>query len=319
MERSAQGRRYRRVTLIEGGIGAEREISLQSGANIKAALVRLGYELTVLDADDALPAALMRDRPEVAFIALHGRYGEDGCVQGLLEWLRIPYTGSGVLSSALAMDKVSAKRIFACEGIPVPAGICWPKQCILDGLAAALAKAHLDFPLFVKPRSLGSSVSAMRVDTMPELEAAVEDAFAQDDDALIETLVSGKEVAVALFNNRALGSVEVEMQSAFYDFETKYRAKNVYHVPARISPAAQAAISTYAEKAAAALMVRGASRADFYVDKDDRIHLFEINTLPGMTEASLLPKVAGRHGWDFDTLCDRILNAARLDYCNKSE
>lgn len=302
----------RKVGIIMGGASGEREISLRSGAAIAAALAERGHEIVriVLSPEKDPAAALQHARIDVAFLALHGRFGEDGCIQGLCELYGIPYTGSSVLSSALAMDKVKSKEMFRLHNVPTP-----PYYTAGEGDLSDLAELHASFgfPVIVKPRGEGSSLGVMRANDLNELERALESAFTYDDVALVERFIRGQEIHVGLLDGRVLGAIEVAPKSGMYDYDAKYTpGLTDYFIPARLPPTRMRGVLNLAERAARALDCTGACRVDLLVTEGQNEYVLEVNTLPGMTETSLLPKIAREAGYDFGTLCETILEGARL-------
>ena len=302
----------RRVGVVMGGASAEREISLRSGQAVQAALERLGHDVTpiVLGTGTDPFLALCASDVEVAFLALHGRFGEDGCVQGLLELMQIPYTGSSVLSSALAMDKLKAKEMFRLHNVPTP-----PYYVLDAEQADDLDEVHgsFGFPVVVKPRREGSSLGISRVTQPSELRPAVELALSFDDSLVVERFVKAKEIAVGILDGRVLGAIEVAPKSGFYDFESKYTpGATEYFMPARLPETRYRGVLNLAERAAHALDTSGAVRVDLLVTEGQNEYVLEVNTLPGMTPTSLLPKIAKGAGFDFDALCAAILERATL-------
>lgn len=302
-----------RVGVIMGGNSSEREVSLKSGAAVALALEELGHDVlridlgTGVDALDILADADM----DVAFLALHGKQGEDGCIQGVLEMLGIPYTGSGVLTSALSMDKLKSKEILRLHNVPTP-----PYYTISRREIAQLGEIHGSFgyPVVVKPRREGSSVGITKVDSAAELAQAVETALLFDESVLVERFVKGAEVAVAVLDGRVLGAIEIEPVGEMYDYNAKYASSETkYHLPARLPPTRLHGILNLAQRTAEALDVRGAARVDMIVTPGMNEYVLEMNTLPGMTETSLLPKIAASAGYSFSALCQAILETARLD------
>jgi D-alanine-D-alanine ligase len=299
-----------RVAVLLGGVSSEREVSLRSGAAISAALRRLSHDVVEIDAGRDVAARLEEARPDLVFIALHGRFGEDGCIQGLLEILGLPYTGSGVLASALAMDKVAAKTMFRAAGLPVPAGI--------DGKAADLAGRDpralgLCLPLVVKPRHEGSSVGVTIVREGSAWGPALERARAYGPDVVVEECIAGSEVNVGVLEGKPLGTIEIVPATEFYDYEAKYeRSDTQYIFPARLDPKAQAVVMDIGARGHAALGCRGVTRADLMVTAEGRPFLLEVNTLPGMTATSLIPKIARGIGMSFDDVCQALVQGARL-------
>jgi D-alanine-D-alanine ligase len=295
-----------------GGASTEREISLRSGQAVTAALERLGHDVTpiVLGAGVDPFLALSAAGIDAAFLALHGRFGEDGCVQGLLELLQIPYTGSSVLSSALAMDKLKAKEMFRLHNVPTP-----PYYVLDADQADDLDEVHgsFGFPVVVKPRREGSSIGISRASSPAELSAAVELALGFDRSLVVERFVKAKEIAVGILDGRVLGAIEVAPKSGFYDFESKYTpGATEYFMPARLPETRYRGVLNLAERAAQALDTSGAVRVDLMVTEGQNEYVLEVNTLPGMTPTSLLPKIAAAAGFDFDALCGAILDRATL-------
>jgi D-alanine-D-alanine ligase len=296
-----------------GGSSAEREISIRSGEAVVSALSGLGYDVTsvVLGSGSDALATFSKAEFDVAFLALHGRLGEDGCVQGVLELLGVPYTGSSVLSSALAMDKLKAKELFRLHNVPTPPYYVFGReQC-----AADLEELHgaFGFPVIVKPRREGSSLGVTRADSMSELARAIEVALGYDSSVLVERFIEAKEVAVGILDGRVLGAIEIAPRSGVYDFQSKYTlGMTDYFMPARLPPARYRAVLNLAERAARALDTSGAVRVDLLVTEGENEYVLEVNTLPGMTETSLLPKIANAAGFGFAELCEAILDRATL-------
>ena len=297
----------KRIGVIMGGPSSERDVSLNSGRGIHAALVKKGYQAVAIDwkggADD-LGAHLRREKIDAAWIALHGTYGEDGCVQGLCECYGVPYTGSGVLASALAMDKVATRRIFDQESIESPR---WRRY---HGPADV---ARIGYPLVVKPSSEGSSVGVSIVKDQSQLQAALDAAKKCHGIVLLEEYVKGREINVGVLDDEALGEVEIRPATEFYDYEAKYlRNDTQYLVPAPISDSERRVLHDLAVRAHKALGCAGATRVDLILAEGGRAVCLEINTLPGMTDHSLLPKIAAQRGMDYETLVERILDTAAL-------
>ena len=300
-----------RVGVLMGGLSVEREVSLRSGAGIAAALRGLGYTVVEVDVQRDIAQRLVADRIEVAFIALHGRYGEDGCIQGLLESMFIPYTGSGLLASSVGMEKVFAKQVFLAHGIPTPA------YRSFDGLDAALAGRDalpFPFPVVVKPSREGSSVGVHIVRTDDAYAAAVEDAARLAGTVLVEQFVPGREVQGAVLDDVALGAIEIVPAKEFYDYEAKYTpgSGTKYLFPAPLPPDQYARVNEICLAAHRALGCSGATRSDVIVTPEGSVQLLELNTIPGMTPTSLLPKIAAGRGIDYPQLCERILLGASL-------
>jgi D-alanine-D-alanine ligase len=294
----------RHIVLLEGGTSHEREISLRTGAACAEALVRLGCVVERLDATKEALASLTGMQPDCVFLALHGGAGEDGRVQGFLDALGLAYTGSGVLGSALAMDKVRSKRVFDSAGVPTPSWEVVSASC-----------AHPPFLPCVVKRSLeGSSVGVTLVRSDEEWTGAL--AQPGRGVVLVERLVDGRELTVAVFDGKALGVLEITTTSGVYDYETKYnRTDNTYTVLRADDPESAPLIesaSDAAEAAYDALGCRGMARVDMMVDGRG-VQVLEVNTLPGMTATSLVPKIAAACGWSFDLLVEELVLAARCD------
>ena len=293
-----------------GGVSMEREVSLRTGDAICTALRARGHDVVQLNVDRDLDRTLRETPIEVAFLALHGTYGEDGCVQGLLELRGIPYTGSSVMASALAMDKLKSKQLFRLYNVPTA-----PYYLVARDDLERLGDVHgsFGFPAFVKPRCQGSSVGAGKASDLAELRARCEDALKYDDFALVERFVAGREITVGVLDGRALGAIEIVPKTGFYDYDNKYKpGQSAYHYPARLTPTRYKNVLGLAERAAQALDVSGAVRVDLLVTEGENEYVLEVNTLPGMTETSLLPKIAQENGLDFGALCEAILARARL-------
>jgi D-alanine-D-alanine ligase len=316
MAQSTQGdalMKATRVGVVMGGASAEREISIRSGEAVAAALGGLGYDVTSVvlgTGADALHELATADL-DVAFLALHGRLGEDGCVQGVLELLGIPYTGSNVLSSALAMDKLKAKELFRLHNVPTPAYYVFGAE----HSAADLEEVHgsFGFPVIAKPRREGSSLGVAKATNLSELAQAIEGALAYDSSVLVERFIEAKEVAVGILDGRVLGAIEIAPRSGMYDFHAKYTpGMTDYFMPARLPAARYRGVLNLAERAAQALDTSGAVRVDLLVTEGQNEYVLEVNTLPGMTETSLLPKIASAAGFGFPELCEAILERAML-------
>jgi D-alanine-D-alanine ligase len=292
-----------RVAILYGGISAEREVSLSSGRQVIAALREAGYDVVPIDVGEDLrkTIAALEPRPDAVFNALHGRFGEDGAIQGVLDWLGIPYTHSGVRASALAMDKVAAKAIFSAAGLPVANG------CVVDVTALKHADP-IPLPYVVKPINEGSSVGVeiMRAGDNRRAEVAAGWRFGAT--ALVEEYVPGRELTVGVMGDRALLVTEIAPSHGFYDYESKYAEGGSRHViPANIHDSIYASAMDVALAAHRALGCRGATRADFRYDdtagEPGRLVLLEVNTQPGLTPTSLLPEQAAHLGMSFSRLC----------------
>ncbi len=293
-----------------GGKSREREISFKSGAAILASLERQGYSAFSIDASDDLAAELLETKPDAAIIALHGRYGEDGTVQGMLEMMGIPYSGSGVLASSICMDKALTKQLLTAEGIEV-APSC--EVGAVDNLKAQFAAHPVPFPLVVKPNREGSTIGISIVTTEDALQAAVAKALEFDSTVLLEQFIKGVEVTVGLINGKVLPALEIVPESGFYDYDAKYtKGKTEYIVPARISERVAELIAQQSQLIFRRLDLSGVARADFIIDENDRAVFLEVNTIPGMTETSLIPKAAEHIGMNFDLVVEEMLASVSL-------
>ncbi len=301
-----------RIGVIMGGGSSEREVSLKTGRAVAQALEQVGHDVLRLELHphQDLHELIRGQWMDSAFIALHGRHGEDGCVQGALELLGIPYTGSSVLASALAMDKLKAKELFRLYNIPTP-----PYYVTTAAQRKSLVELHgsFGFPVVVKPRREGSSVGVAKANNLLELEAAVDAALRHDDSVLVERFVAAKEIAVGILDGRVLGAIEIAPKAEFYDYDAKYvSGETEYYIPARLDETRIRGVLNLAERAAQALDCTGAVRVDLLVTEGQNEYVLEVNTLPGMTETSLLPKIAEAAGYSFADLCDAIAAGATL-------
>ena len=300
------------VGVLMGGLSSEREVSLRTGAACAEALSSLGYVVRSIDVQRDVAARLIEERVEVAFIALHGRFGEDGCVQGLLESMGVPYTGSGVLASAMGMNKVVSKGVFRDRGLPVAPDVVLKNPADLASFRGA-ADLPFALPAVVKPSGEGSSVGVLIARDEAGLLAAVQEASRLRGDVLIERFIEGREIQAAVLDGEALGAIEVVPANDFYDYAAKYEDHGTrYLFPAPIAPDQYARACHIALEAHLALGCSGATRSDMILTPDGELFLLELNSLPGMTAASLLPKIAAGKGIDFPSLCERLLLGASL-------
>lgn len=294
-----------KVVVLLGGTSAERPVSLNSGAAVLAALTRLGVAAHAFDPARLTLGDLAAGEFDRAFISLHGRFGEDGCMQGALELLQIPYTGSGVMASALAMDKWRTKLIWRAAGLPTAD---W--QILTADSDFAAVERSLGLPIFVKPAREGSSIGMSKVKHAGELQAAYEAAAEHDPLVLAEKFIDGAEYTAAILGNTALPLIRLELPQAteFYDFEAKYiRNDTQYHCPSGLSNEQEAACQKLALEAFRLVGCRDWGRVDFMLDQAGQPYLLEVNTSPGMTDHSLVPMAARAAGKDFDALCLEIL------------
>ncbi|MFG6137544.1 D-alanine--D-alanine ligase [Halomonas sp. B23F22_10] len=296
-----------RVVVLCGGDSAEREVSLKSGTAVLESLKRSGVEAIGFDpAEQGGLAGLEALKPDRVFIALHGRGGEDGTLQGALELLGIPYTGSGVLASALGMDKQRTKLVWQALGLPTPES----EMLGPDADWAAVAE-RLGLPLIVKPVHEGSTLGITIVESPEALEAAYRDAARFDARVMAERFVSGEEYTVTLLGDSALPAIRVEVPNGFYDYEAKYLSdETLYHLPCGLSAEDEARLADLSREAFLAVGCDGWGRVDVMRDAGGRFWLIEVNTVPGMTDHSLVPQAAAYAGIDFDALVRRILDTA---------
>jgi D-alanine-D-alanine ligase len=300
----------RRVAVLMGGVSAEREVSLVSGEACARALEAEGFSVTRIDVGHDLHEVLTRAAPELVFNALHGRFGEDGRIQGVLDQLRLPYTHSGVLASALAMDKPMAKRVFASAGLRCPEGV-------ETTLAQLLADPPMAPPFVVKPAAEGSSVGVVIVpdeDLRPLTDRNDVDPACR---LLVERYVAGRELTCGVLGDEPLAVTEIRPNDGFYDYRAKYTDGFASHlVPAPLASDLYEQVMDWALRAHRVLGCRGVSRADFRLDPSqgaEGLHLLEVNTQPGMTPLSLVPEQAAYRGIGFGQLCVRLLEQARCD------
>ncbi|MFN2308157.1 MAG: D-alanine--D-alanine ligase [Gammaproteobacteria bacterium] len=295
---------FGKVAVLYGGTSAEREVSLKSGRAVLEALRRRAVDAHGIDVvDSAVLETLRTGGYARAFIALHGRGGEDGVMQGSLELIGLPYTGSGVLGSALGMDKVRTKQIWQAAGLPTP-----PFVLLEDAAELGRVEVELGFPVMIKPAHEGSSLGMSKVDGPAGLEAAWQAAARYDRAVLAEAWVSGREYTAAILGAQALPLIRLETPHAFYDYAAKYQADDTrYHCPCGLPAAQETAFQALALRAFRAVGARGWGRVDFLCDAAGAPYLIEVNTVPGMTDHSLVPMAARAAGLDFETLVWRIL------------
>ncbi|MEW6739640.1 MAG: D-alanine--D-alanine ligase [Nitrospirota bacterium] len=305
----------KRIGVLAGGTSAEREVSLKSGNAIYKALLNLGYDAVFIDVSDNICEDLKKESIEIAFLVLHGGHGENGAIQGLLEVMGIPYTGSGVLSSALAMDKEASKKIFIYHDIPVAPFVVINREQLGERINPQLITAVVDFPLpwVVKPVAEGSSIGVNIVKGEEDIDDAVQSAFSYGRKIIIERYISGKEIQIGILGQTVLGGVEVRPSKEFYSYEAKYTpGLTQYILPPEIDDYAYETLKDVALKAHNALGCKGATRVDFILDESNEPYILEVNTIPGMTETSLLPKIAKLTGLEFPDLIEEILKLAIL-------
>ncbi len=296
---------FGRVVVLYGGDSAEREVSLKSGAAVLGALERSGIDVIGYDPSEGGLAGLEALAPDRVFIALHGRGGEDGTLQGALELLRIPYTGSGVLASALGMDKQLTKQVWQSLGLPTPTSLMLEPDADWDDVIA-----RLGLPLIVKPVHEGSTLGISIVDSREALVAAYRDACRYDGRVMAERFIAGEEYTVSLLGETVLPAIRVEVPGGFYDYDAKYVSNDTrYHLPCGLEAHEETELGELCRQAFAAIGGEGWGRVDVMRDAEGRFWLIEVNTSPGMTDHSLVPQAAAHAGIDFDALVCRILAA----------
>jgi len=302
----------KRVALISGGMGAEHAVSLVTGKAFAEALTELGYPFELIEAGPDLPEQLMKHRPDVALLALHGKYGEDGTVQGICEYLKIPYSGSGVMASALCMNKYFTKQILRFHKIPTPDFDMFFAE---RESASDVLKRNLRFPLVVKPSREGSTVGISICRSKEELPAALREAQKYDSEIVLEDFIPGMELTIPILGDQALTPIEIVPKQGFYDYKNKYTAGNTeYILPPRLPEATTAICKDWALKSHMACQARVYSRVDLRITEAGLPYVIELNTLPGCTPTSLLPKAAAHDGIPFTKLIEVLVEEARLDY-----
>lgn len=302
-----------KVAVLMGGTSAERDVSLMSGSAVLAGLREAGVNAHAVDTRDVSVLTLKEQGFDAAFIALHGRGGEDGTLQAVLEFLQLPYTGSGVMASAITMDKLRTKLLWQGRGLPSGRFVWLTREQYQAGLSADTRDAveALSLPLFVKPSSEGSSVGISRVNTLETLPAALEEAFRHDDNVLIEAFLSGAEYTVGIIGDQILPAIRIQTASEFYDYEAKYISDDTqYFCPAGLSAEREAELQKLVWDAWRALGCSGWGRVDVMTDGEGNFQLLEANTSPGMTSHSLVPMAASVAGMSFSQLVARILELA---------
>ncbi len=293
--------KMKKVGVLMGGVSEEREISLKSGEAVTRALKEKDYKAVALDSKQDTALKLNEENIDIAFVTLHGGWGEDGSVQGLLEVMNIPYTGSGVLASALAMDKVATKMVLAYHSIPTP-----PFKMVRPGLSG------VEMPVIVKPASQGSTIGVTLVRDPLELEAAVEQAYGYGERIIAEKFIEGRELTVSIRDGKVLPVIEI-ISEGIYDYRAKYiKGMADFKVPAALSKDVEKTVKQMALDAYTALGCRGAARVDLILSSDERAYVLELNTVPGMTERSLFPMAAASVGMGYKALAEQILLGASL-------
>lgn len=310
MTRISNAQDFGRVAVLLGGTSSEREVSLDSGRNVLEALQRKGIDAFAVDGISALVSAIQDGRVDRVFNILHGTRGggEDGVLQGLLDALEVPYTGAGVLGSALSMDKIRSKQVWLSLGMPTPA-----YRIVRNREDVLIAAEELGLPVILKPACEGSSVGITRVCAAADIDAAIALASRFESDLLMEQLVEGDELTVAILGDDALPSIRIVPAGEFYDYHAKYVADDTQYLCPGLEGSDEDDIRALSLSAFRAIGVTGWGRVDVMRDRQGRNWLLEVNTAPGMTSHSLVPKAAAATGMDFDTLCWRILETSFED------
>ncbi|WP_378951978.1 D-alanine--D-alanine ligase [Pelosinus sp. sgz500959] len=307
----------KKIAVVMGGTSAEREVSLNTGAAILMALQEKGYNAVAIDLEPTrFVEQLTEAGIEFVFNAIHGQYGEDGVMQGALELLGIPYTGSGVLASAMAMDKGITKKIFLSGNIPTPHSRLFTKADMKTGLVKIIAE-EFNIPLVVKSAAQGSSIGVVIVERSEDISAAIDQAFKYSRTILVEEFIEGRELTVAIWGNdepEALPIIEIVPHSGRYDYQSKYtKGATDYIVPAKLPDDTTNLVQKVALEAFSQLGCRGIARVDIMLGKDNKPYVLEVNTIPGMTATSLVPKAAASVGISFADLCERLLCMAEYN------
>ena len=299
---------FGKVAVLFGGPSAERDVSLRSGGMVLESLKRSGVDAHAFDPRDQRLEQLIAQRFDRVFIALHGRFGEDGTVQGALEYLGVPYTGRGVMASALAMDKWRTKLLWQAAGVPTPPYELLTHQSDFVGVGN-----RLGIPLMMKPAREGSSIGMSKVTSLEKVQAAFELAIQHDDVVIAESFVEGVEVTGAILDDEALPLIRLETPRVFYDYEAKYFANDTRYIcPSGLSEAQESSVQAHALRAFELIGASGWGRVDVMLDQSGQAYLLEVNTIPGRTDHSLVPMAARARGIEFDELCLRILESAHV-------
>ena len=302
---------FGRVAVIMGGCSAERDVSLKSGQAVLDGLLRAGVDAVGIDFNGDIDLLTSSEKFDRAFLALHGRGGEDGTIQGVLDTLKIPYTGSGVMGSAIAMDKMRSKYLWQGMNIPTPK-FSYVEELNIDLLTQLVSL--MGFPLAVKPSKEGSSIGVYKVNSMTQLEAAVSAALGMDEQVLLEQWVEGSEYTVSILNGEPLPVICLKTDHIFYDYEAKYESDSTqYLLPSGLTDEEEKSLGNLAERAFSALGCTGWGRVDVMRDSKGRFWLLEVNTIPGMTSHSLVPMSAKAAGLSFEALLVSILDQTMLN------
>ena len=296
-----------KIAVLMGGLSNEREVSLRSGRKVFQALIELGYkDVTLIDVSRNIADVLVENKIEFVLNMLHGRYGEDGCIQGVLEFLNIPYSGCGVKASAVCMDKIMTKKVLSSANLPLIKSVNVNKENYRKKVE------ELNFPMIIKPANEGSSIGMTKIDSMDELDNAINRALECDKEILIEEYISGKELTVSVLNGKALSVTEMRPKNGFYDYKAKYTDGMTDHIiPAEIPEAAFTTALNYAERLHQALGCNTVSRTDMRYNGKDGVVVLEINTNPGMTPLSLVPEQFKYVGGSYEKLCQILVEEAK--------
>lgn len=311
-----------RIAVLMGGRSKERDVSLKSGQSVAEALRKKGYEVEAIDVDQTLPAQLAAFKPDAAFVALHGKYGEDGTIQGLLEIMDIPYTGAGVACSAVCMNKITTKKIMIYEGIPTAPFVVFDRMLEHRSTEelAQIILTEIGVPVVIKPATQGSTIGTSIVKDASVLVSALDEAFAFDKQVLAEKFIAGVEVSQSILGNESpvlLPLIEVTTESGVYDYHSKYTPGASAHViPARTTEEITRRVGELTLKACRAFECRGAARVDFIIDSEGNPWALEVNTSPGMTPVSLYPDAARHHGLSYEELVVELLNLGLVNWKN---
>ena len=304
-----------KIALVVGGLSSEREVSFKTGESFAKALDELQMDYITIEANDDLPSQLQDLRPGVVLNALHGKWAEDGVVQGVCEYLKIPYTGCGVLASAIGMDKAIAKQIWERNGIQTAKGYVIKLKDAKEDLSQL--QPEIEFPLVVKPSRDGSSVGISICQSKEDWQKALESASRYDQELIVESYIPGDEVCVAIFEDKSFTPIEIVPKEGYYDYESKYTSgKTEYFLPARLPEDVLSQLKKVALESYHCIGGRSYARVDFRVKDKKDIYILEINTLPGCTETSLVPKSVAHEGIGFTEFVRRLIMTARLDYEN---
>jgi len=302
-----------KIAVLYGGTSAEREVSIESGKAVAKGLIAAGFDTVLVDPKESSLEALKEQKIDRVFIALHGRGGEDGIMQGALEMLNMPYTGSGVLGSALSMDKVRSKLVFQALDVPTAPFKVIDKQSYKTGIEQNVL-AELGGKAMVKPANEGSSIGMSIVNNASELTEALAQAFNYDEQVLVEAWINGPEYTVAILGDEALPAIHMETPRDFYDYKAKYQSTNtLYHCPSGLNKDDEQTLQSVALQAFKATGAKGWARVDVMRNEQGQWQVLEVNTSPGMTENSLVPKAAKVRGLDFSALVTRILALSKTD------